>query len=232
MPENGRLPVRLKGVGDSLWVTIDPAVSAEELKTALKNPFEKLKKLAVNARVVIDPQNGGGRESDPLIEELGSYLKETFAVGEVRTAPEKADPPETSPLRETPADPLSDLRGDAMIIAGRVRSGQKIHAENHLVILGDVNPGAEVIAGGDIIILGGLRGTAVAGQPDNEEAVIIALDFRPTQIQIGGLAAASDPNDAGRGKFPEFAKIDGTRIVILDYVNENPFRRLAPPEKR
>ena len=231
MPENGKLPVRLKGVGDSLWVTVDPTVSAEELKAALKSPFEQLKQLAVNARVVIDPQNGS--ESEPLIEELGRYLRETFAVGEVRAAPEKTERPEPSPqVPESPADPLSDLRGDARVIAGRVRSGQKIHAENHLVILGDVNPGAEVIAGGDIIILGGLRGTAVAGQPDNEEAVIIALDFRPTQIQIGDLAAAADPNDSNRGKSPEFAKIEGTRIVILDYVKDNPFRRLAPPEKR
>jgi septum site-determining protein MinC len=98
--------------------------------------------------------------------------------------------------------------------------------------MGDLNPGAEAFAGGDIIVLGTLMGTAVAGQPDNESAIIMALDFRPTQVQIGGLAAAGTPVAGGKTHGPEFAKIDNNQIVILGYIEQNPFKRLAWPEVR
>jgi hypothetical protein len=78
-------------------------------------------------------------------------------------------------------------------MTGRVRSGQKICAKRHFLLMGDLNPGSEVVAGGDIVILGSLRGKAIAGHPDNPGALILALDFRPTQIQIGPYVAAGLP---------------------------------------
>lgn len=246
MPYQDELPVRLKGVGDSLWVTFDASLPTEELKKAIDPLFERLKHLAVNARVVLDP--GGASADETLVAELGEHLKSRFSVGSITIPPEKpaaeglpgalpVDPhgdngpvfPENS---GDPDDPWKNEHREALFIAGRVRSGQKIRARKHLVIMGDVNPGAEIIAGGDIIVMGTLMGTAVAGQPDNESAVITALDFRPTQIQIGGLAAAPDGESAGDGKKPECAKIENNRIVIFDYMRDNPFKRLSRPEAR
>ena len=116
------------------------------------------------------------------------------------------------------------------MIAGRVRSGQKIETKKHLLVLGDLNPGAELIAGGDIIIMGSLKGKASAGQPDKEDTIIMALEFRPTQIQIGGFVAAGIPDTSG--KKPEFAFIENNAIVVDDYIKNNPFSRLAWPEVR
>ena len=121
-------------------------------------------------------------------------------------------------------------QNDGLVIAGRVRSGQKIQAKKHLIVLGDLNPGAEAIAGGDIIIMGSLQGKASAGQPDNEEAIIVALEFKPTQIQIGGFVAGGMADSAKNR--PEFAYIENNAIVVDDYIKENPFRRLAWPEVR
>ena len=122
------------------------------------------------------------------------------------------------------------MEDDTLVISGRVRSGQKVEARKHLVILGDLNPGAEAIAGGDIIVLGNLLGTALAGQPDNEKAVIIALDFRPTQVQIGGFIAAGIPSSPGIK--PEIARIEDNAVVVEDYIKASPFKRLAWPEVR
>ena len=230
MPEQGNPPVRLKGVGDSLWVTFDPTLTLEELKAELNRPFERLKHLAVNARVILDP--GSHENNNSLINELGEYLRVQFQVGTVSAPPEKPQPDESLQRTGDLTNAWHNRRSEALIIAGRVRSGQKIQAEKHLVILGDLNPGAEAIAGGDIIILGALKGTAIAGQPDNEDAIIIAMDFRPTQIQIGGLAAAGEASSSGKGNTLEFARIDQNQIIVMDYTEANPFKRLAWPEVR
>ena len=116
------------------------------------------------------------------------------------------------------------------MLAGRVRSGQKVTAKKHLLIMGDLNPGAEVVAGGDILIMGILRGTAAAGQPGNEEAIILALDFRPTQIQIGGYIASGTSKSPGT--VTELAFVENNAIVVADYLKINPYGRLPWPEVR
>lgn len=88
------------------------------------------------------------------------------------------------------------------MLAGRVRSGQKVTARKHLTIMGDVNPGGEVVAGGDILVMGSLKGKATAGYPDNEERIILALDFQPEQLQIAGYVVTGIPSfQEGRAQF-------------------------------
>jgi septum site-determining protein MinC len=121
-------------------------------------------------------------------------------------------------------DAWRHYRSEVLMLMGRVRSGQKVTAGNHLLILGDVNPGAEVWAGGDILIMGSLRGTAVAGQPENEKAIVLALDFQPTQIQIGGIVGAGLPPSSK--KQVEFAHVENDTIVVEAYLDANAFGRL------
>jgi septum site-determining protein MinC len=95
-----------------------------------------------------------------------------------------------------------------------VRSGEKVAAEGHLIVVGDVNPGAEVIAGYNIFVWGALRGSAYAGVPDREEAIITALHFAPIQLRIAGHIARppeARPNAPGT---PELARIDQNAIVV------------------
>ena len=88
---NQDLPVRLKGVGDALWVTLDPALSIDTLKPEISKLFERLRHLAVNARVIID--TGGKPTEDGLIEDIGAFLQERFQVGHVSTPPQPKKPP-------------------------------------------------------------------------------------------------------------------------------------------
>ncbi|UCF93481.1 MAG: septum site-determining protein MinC [Desulfobacterales bacterium] len=223
-----KIPVRVKGEGDSLRVTLEPGTPLPFIKEELNRRFEQMKHLAVNARVVIDA--GEVEHAEEIVGELGRFLKDTFKVASVsppaRPAPAAAE--RTAP-REAPP-PWRYHRTDALVLAGRVRSGQKITARKHLVILGDVNPGGEVVAGGDIIVLGSLCGNASAGQPSHEEAIVLALDFRPIQIQIGGFVAAGSSDSPG--KKIEFAHLEGGTILVEDYLQANPFGRLPWPQVR
>ncbi|MDX9819839.1 MAG: septum site-determining protein MinC [Desulfococcus multivorans] len=223
-------PVKLKGVGDSLWVSVDPSLPVEQLKQELVIPFERLQHLAVNARIIIDTGRDDA-EIDRLIETLGVFLKAEFQVGHVSKPNTPRQTANENRIRQQDmGNAWHHYRNDGLVIAGRVRSGQKIQAKKHLIILGDLNPGAEVTAGGDIIVMGCLQGKAAAGQPDNEGAIIVALDFKPTQIQIGGFVAAGMADAPGNR--PEFACVEGNAIVVDDYIKGNPFRRLAWPEVR
>lgn len=223
-----RSPVRLKGVGDSLWVSLDPSHPADFLQNELGILFKRLNHLAVNARVIIDAGEDEGCEG--LVEDLGRYLKETFNIGSFSRPPRNRSATEERIRKRDMVRSWHHYRSDVLMLAGRVRSGQKVSAKKHLLILGDVNPGGEVVAGGDILVMGSLCGTAAAGHPNNEEAIVLALDFRPTQLQIGGFVAAGIPSSIS--KTTEFAHLENGAIVVEEYLKANPFKRLHWPEVR
>jgi septum site-determining protein MinC len=220
--------VKLKGVGDSLWVTLDPTCSSEILKEDLNRIFRNLRHLAYDAKVILD--SGQLDRNLKLVEELGDYLKESFKVNSVVIPQKKRSRTEERIRTRDMARSWNNYRSDALVMAGRVRSGQKVTAKKHLLILGDVNPGAEIIAGGDIFVMGSLCGKALAGQPQNEEAIILALDFRPTQIQIGEFVAAGSPSSQEHKA--EYAHLENGSILVDDYLEADPFGRLPWPEVR
>ncbi|GBC60946.1 septum site-determining protein MinC [Desulfonema ishimotonii] len=233
MTDQDKTPVRLRGMGNSLCVTLNPDEPFEYLKEETEKLFRELKHLAVNARVMIDVGKPDGHEE--LIEKLGEFLKENFGVGAVSRPPKKkhsdCQPPDREWMRERDMkQSWQNYQTDVLMLTGRVRSGQKITARKHLLILGDVNPGAEVMAGGDILIMGTLLGTAIAGQPDNDNTIVLALDFRPTQVQIGSYVAAGLPSSPG--EIAEFAHVENGTIVVENYLEANPFGRLPWPQVR
>lgn len=81
---------------------------------------------------------------------------------------------------------------EQMFYKGTLRSGQVVESEKSVVIIGDVNPGGQVISGGSIVILGALKGVACAGVTGNREAFVVALEMKPTQIQIDNVVAKCD----------------------------------------
>jgi septum site-determining protein MinC len=216
--------VRIKGVGNSLWVTIAPDISFEAIQSELTRLFVPLKHLAGNARVVLDTGDMGNEDRRLQII---AYMKESFNLNEI-VAPQENNPGEEKRSRMKDTRPImSKSSNDTLVVAGRVRSGQSVHAKKHLIIMGDVNPGCELIAGGDILVIGSLCGTAAAGQPQNNDAVIMALDFRPLQIKIGDVAAAGRP--AVNQGTPEIAHIENGAIVVDEYVANSPFKRIPWP---
>jgi septum site-determining protein MinC len=220
--------VRLKGVKDGFRVTLDPTLPKTYLEEELTRLFNQLQHLALNSRVILDI--GEKEDHQGIFESLSIFLQNKYNVGSVSAPQREHDMIEDKPRKLDMSSTWHQHHTDALIIAGRVRSGQKITAKKHLVILGDVNPGSEIIAGGDILIMGNLGGTALAGQPDNDDAIILAIGFRPIQIQIGGIIAAGLP--ASSAHTLEFAHVENGGIVVEDYIKANPFGRLTWPVVR
>lgn len=113
-----------------------------------------------------------------------------------------------------------DLReaSDTLFLRRTVRSGQAIHHASNVVVLGDVNPGAEIVAGGDIIVWGVLRGMVHAGYPENEQALVCALQLAPVQLRIAHLLSRP-PEGFETQPRPEVAMIRQGRIVVETWVN-------------
>jgi septum site-determining protein MinC len=220
--------VRLKGVGNRLWLTIEPGIPFERIQKELVRLFAPLKHLAGATRVVLD--TGDDKEGDDRFQQVETYLKDVFNLNEVLTPPKKGRSEEKQLWMKNSPSIISSNHDDTLVLAGRVRSGQSVQAKKHLVIMGDVNPGCELTAGGDILVIGSLCGTAAAGQTDNGDAIILALDFRPIQVKIGGVVAAG-LSASGQGG-PEYAHLENGAIVVDDYLAANPFKRIPWPIMR
>ena len=223
-------PMQLKGIGNNLTVLLDPEQPVDDLKRELQRIFDPLKHMSANAHIVLD--TGDSEKHEDLVRELGGFLKEHYRIGTVAEPlreREHANAKDWLRQKEMDGGPFG-RNSDVLMMTGLVRSGQKINARKHFLLLGDLNPGGEVVAGGDILILGSLRGKAIAGHTDNEGALILAMDFRPIQIRIGGLVAAGLP--PSKGKTVEFAHVLNGAIVVDDYVKANPFGGLPWPEIR
>ncbi len=209
-----------------MWVTLDISRPHELLIAEIDKLFEKLKHLAVNASVVIDMGDVQGHED--FFSLIKSRLIDHFNVGRVTTSPQKPSAPTRRIRQRDLSKGWNHYRSNALILKGRVRSGQKIETTRHVMIFGDVNPGAEIIAGGDIIVLGKLAGKVHAGNPENEEAIVFALEFDPTLVKIAGLTATGCEDAAQT--VPVFASIMEGSIRVQDYMKTNPFRKMPWPE--
>ncbi len=220
--------IRLKGVKDGFWVTLDPTLPKEFIENELTRLFNQLEHLAFNSKVIIDAGNIENNEN--ILEAIGIFLKDKFKVGSVSAHHKEHGGTEDFSRKPDMATLRRQHYNDATVIAGRIRSGQNITAKKHLIILGDVNPGSVIVAGGDILIMGNLGGTALAGQPGNQESIIIAIGFKPIQIQIGGIIAAGLPSSSQHSI--EYAHVENGVIVVEDYVKANPFGRLTWPVVR
>ncbi|GIM44600.1 putative septum site-determining protein MinC [Collibacillus ludicampi] len=83
-----------------------------------------------------------------------------------------------------------------LIYRGTVRSGQVVSHQGDIVVIGDVNPGGLVMATGNVYIMGTLRGVAHAGCTGDENAIIAAVYFQPSQLRIGRvISRAPDTED-------------------------------------
>ena len=105
-------------------------------------------------------------------------------------------------------DNLLNTKSIGMFYKGTLRSGQKLEADDSIVIIGDVNPGASVIAGGNIVIIGTLTGSVQAGASGNRNSFVMALSMDPIQIQIADIIARSSDKKMLDRKFKLSERLD------------------------
>lgn len=222
--------VVFKGVGQDVHVILDPRTAFGEIERELEEHLERSGKFFTGAAVtlVVGTRKLREEQLQRIREVLASH---GLSIGEIRASsgdgnlapsPSLPPPPVYTPAaavptpsrRETLPKDTALPRNNALLIKGPLRSGQRIYAEDNLVVFGDVNPGAELIAGGNIVVMGVLRGVAHAGVPDDSTAIITAITLRPTQLRIGHFISRSPELLEKQDSGPEIARVDAEQIVV------------------
>ncbi|WP_428353378.1 septum site-determining protein MinC [Methyloprofundus sp.] len=86
----------------------------------------------------------------------------------------------------------TEAKIETTIISQPVRSGQRVYAKGDLTIIAQVSAGAEIMAEGNIHVYGTLRGRALAGVPDNDNARIFCSDLQAELVSIAGNYRVSE----------------------------------------
>ena len=160
--------------------------------------------------------------------ELGLLQTSSRAAAEAAQALQvRLGLPEAAPVPSEFAVPAEVEESEGALVRRTLRSGQSVRQPGHVVIIGDVNPGAEVVAGGDVVVWGKLRGTVFAGAMGNEEAVVCALELKPSLLRIGSHVATSPDDKGHKATGPEVASVRDGQIVAKPWIN----RYSTPPRR-
>jgi septum site-determining protein MinC len=216
--------INIKGGRDGLRMRFDDTAEWSSLLTHLGHQLTQNRAFFNGARLTLDM--GERAVSEAQLAELLSLMQQhgvsTTALNandrEARSAARAigitARPVPTPRELQTASNP-SGADGDALLLVRTVRSGQLLRHSGHITLVGDVNPGGEVIAGGSIVVWGRLRGLVHAGALGNEEALVCALELRPTQIRIANQLATTPPVNGPH--VPEIARIEGDQIIVTPW---------------
>jgi septum site-determining protein MinC len=233
--------IAIKGTRNGLLLTLEPGVPFKELLTALADRLAESPSFFCGASLTIDSSQRALRVNESIqLEKLLARYQMSVTPVEVVTERKVAaktitlplsDPTPTLTIEGTSARVMEQeqqrdprVSDDTLFLRRTIRSGQAVHHTSNIVVLGDVNPGAEIIAGGDIIVWGVLRGMVHAGYPDNEEALVCALQLAPVQLRIARFLSRP-PEDFEAQPRPEVAMIRHDQIVVETWVSGRPPRK-------
>lgn len=244
--------IAIKGTRNGLLLTLEPETPFSELLGALAERLAEAPSFFRGASLSVDTSRRLLRVSERVqLEKLLAHYQmsvtplELIPVTRKESTQELLAPiqPTQTPLpmatvqlvrEESPvqrevqgaAGNVRDAKKstDTLFLRRTIRSGQAIHHDSTVVVLGDVNPGAEIVAGGDIIVWGVLRGMVHAGYPDNEQALVCALQLAPVQLRVARLLSRP-PDGMDVQQLPEVAAIRNGRIVVETWLNGRPPRK-------
>lgn len=194
--------VTIKGIKDGLVFLLDDQCELEELLGELRYKLEHSHQNILTGPIIhVDVKLGSRKISEEEKHTILDILKQkgNLLIRNVE-----------SPALESELIPEEKFT----LKTGMVRSGQVLHHDGDLLFLGDVNPGGTITCTGDIYILGALRGTAHAGVEGNEEAIIAASYFAPTQLRISQMISRPPDEWETRETVMEFAYLkDGSMEI-------------------
>lgn len=217
----GEAGIEIKGTRKGLSITLgegDWAQLLRELDERLGQAAAFFQGSQVSLRT--GRREMGQRELEQIKDILTGHNIELFSVqtrskyaGEAAQAlgVRLALPEANNARREIPA--RAEEWSEGLLLRHTVRSGQSIRHPGHVVIIGDVNPGAQIIAGGDVVVWGKLRGMVQAGALGSDEAIVCALELRPTLLRIGSHIATSPDEQESTSIQPEVASVLDGQIV-------------------
>jgi septum site-determining protein MinC len=218
--------ITIKGTRSGLLLTLEPETPFIDLLNALADRLAEAPAFFRGAALTVDTSRRNLRVSERVqLENLLAHYQMSVRSLEQVTEVIKEARTITLPLEE-PSEQANELQvqrdpresEDTLFLRRTIRSGQAIHHKSNVVVLGDVNPGAEIVAGGDIIVWGVLRGMVHAGYPDNEQAMVCALQLSPVQVRIAHLLSRPPEGFTAQPR-PEVAIIKQGQIVVETWVS-------------
>lgn len=211
--------ISIKGGRAGLRLWLDDTADWQALTTALEQQLMQNSAFFAGAKLTLEIGDRALSDAQmaSLLELMTQHGVQVEALG--ATARESRNAARASgvtarplPRYAEPAAPAAQSESDGMLVARTVRSGQVLRHHGHITLIGDVNPGGELIAGGNVVVWGRLRGLVHAGALGNGEALVCALELRPTQLRIAEQITRA-PDGAGR-LGPEMARIEDGQIVV------------------
>jgi len=194
--------VTIKGIKDGLVFLLDDQCELDELLQELRYKLEHSHQNILTGPIIhVDVKLGSRKVTEEEKQMILDILKQkgNLLIRNVESPPIEPETPPGSRLE---------------LLTGIVRSGQVLHHDGDLLFLGDVNPGGVITCTGDIYILGALRGTAHAGVDGNEEAIIAASYFAPTQLRISQMISRPPDEWETRETVMEFAYLKNGSMEI------------------
>ena len=215
--------IQIKGIKEGLLITLAEGDWSEIYKTLLNHLDDQIEFMR-GARIAIDVGSHDLRvkdisnlRSDTLERDLSLWallsssnqtmnnaqslgLATRISQTSTKTTEQKSDSPDQN-------------NENALLIKRTLRSGNRLSFPGHITVIGDINPGAEVIASGNIIVWGRLSGLVHAGAEGDENAVVCALDFSPTQIRIAGQIANISTHRRRGKPIPEMAFKENDQVI-------------------
>lgn len=213
--------ISIKGGRDGLRIRFDDVADWAALLAQLERQLTQNQAFFSGARLTLDLGDRAVSE-EQLAEILGLMQQHGVATDALsanaresrnaaRAAGIAARPLPRYPEPAAGAGPAA-AEAEAMLLTRTVRSGQVVRHSGHITLIGDVNPGGELIAGGSVVVWGRMRGFVHAGALGDAEAVVCAIELRPTQLRIADQIATAPK---GKGPHaPEVARIEAGQIVV------------------
>ncbi|OCS88444.1 septum site-determining protein MinC [Caryophanon tenue] len=208
--------VHMKGTKDGLVLRLDDQCVFEDVVEELTEKVKEASEEPINVQLQLGYRYCTDEQKQQLMQIVHTHsdMRVSKVVSEVITVKESND---------------KLLENRSQIHMGVVRSGQVVQAAGDLFVVGDVNPNGKVAATGSIYVLGKLVGIAHAGVEGNEEAVIAASYFKPTQVRIADqLEIMFDENEKiavqphyGCAFIDEHGRIDFNRLQMLKHVRQS-----------
>ncbi|MDO7906884.1 septum site-determining protein MinC [Paenibacillus sp. JX-17] len=194
--------VTIKGIKDGLVFLMDDQCDFEDLLEELRYKLEHSHQNILTGPIIhVDIKLGARAVDEEQKESIMDIMKQkgNLLVRSIES-------PDTEPEPEAVQSVTT--------MTGIVRSGQVLHLDGHLLFMGDVNPGGIVTCTGHIYIMGALRGMAHAGYGGNEEAIIAASYFAPTQLRISEVISRPPDEWESREAGMEFAYLQDGKMQI------------------
>jgi septum site-determining protein MinC len=216
--------VKFSGTDTGLLMRLEWDVPLPQLLVELEEHLQQSRTFFEGANVLLEIGHRAVLRTD--MEQLAVVLSR-YGVTLQGVVPPPAQQERRTPPPPPAAtwQPPADARTSLHVERRTIRSGERVFCDGHMVILGDVNPGAEVIAGYHIIVWGSLKGSAYAGVPDHEDAVIAALQLAPIQLRIAGYIARAPETRPASTSTPELARIDRQAIVVEAWERSRAFQK-------